>query len=113
MRKHCSCSVLENFFEPGVLCVLLEGPNYGYEIQKKLSGDCICNVNTSNLYRCLSKFQKLGYVTRMSEKSPEGPKRYRYTITEAGRKYLEIWIRSLEKQKESISTLITNYHKLT
>lgn len=112
MRTNCSQVVVENFFEPGILYLLLKKSSYGYEIQKSLKENCICDVNIGNLYRCLSRMQKLGYVTREMSKSAIGPKRYSYTITKEGKEYLSGWIESLKKQRTVISSLITNYQKI-
>ena len=112
MRTNCSQVVVENFFEPGILYLLLKKSSYGYEIQKALKESCICKVNIGNLYRCLSRMQKQGYVTRKSIKGTIGPKRYSYTITKEGKTYLATWIESLKKQKKVISSLINNYQKI-
>ena len=112
MRTNCSQVVVENFFEPGILYLLLKKSSYGYEIQKALKEDCICEVNIGNLYRCLSRMQKQGFVTRESIKGTIGPKRYSYTITKEGKTYLSSWIESLKKQKKVISSLINNYKKI-
>jgi len=112
MRTNCSHVVLENFFEPGILYLLMKKPSYGYEIQKALKAHCICEVNIGNLYRCLSRMQKQGYIMRESMKGTIGPKRNSYTITKEGKTYLATWIESLRKQKKVISSLINNYQKI-
>lgn len=112
MRTNCSQVVIENFFEPGILYLLMKKPSYGYEIQKALKKDCICEVNIGNLYRCLSRLQKQGYITREATKSEVGPKRYSYTVTKEGKIYLSSWIESLKKQRRVISSLINNYQKI-
>jgi len=112
MRNNCSQVVVENFFEPGVLYLLMKKPSYGYEIQKDLKKNCICEVNIGNLYRCLSRLKKQGYIDRMAMESKIGPKKYSYTITKEGKIYLSNWIKSLKKQKDVISLLIKNYQKI-
>lgn len=112
MRTNCSQVVIENFFEPGILYLLLKKPNYGYEIQKSLKENCICEVNIGNLYRSLSRMQKQGYIIRKDAKSKIGPKRYSYTITTKGKIYLATWIESLKKQNKVISLFIKNYQKI-
>lgn len=112
MRNNCSQVVVENFFEPGVLYLLLKKSSYGYEIQKSLKESCICEVNIGNLYRCLSRLQKKGYLSRKAGKSAIGPKRYSYTITDKGKIYLSNWIAALKKQNKVISLLIKNYQKI-
>lgn len=110
MRHNCLQVVIENIFEPGILYLLMKKPSYGYEIQKALKEQCICEVNIGNLYRCLSRMQKQGYITKESTKSEIGPKRMSYTITKTGKIYLKTWIEALTKQKKVISSLITNYN---
>ena len=112
MRNNCSQIVVENFFEPGILYLLLKKPSYGYELQKDLKKQCICEVNIGNLYRCLSRLNKQGYVRRTAVKSKIGPKKYSYTITDKGKIYLSSWIDGLKKQKDVISLLINNYKKI-
>jgi PadR family transcriptional regulator PadR len=109
---NCSQVIVENFFEPGILYLLLKKPSYGYEIQKELKNNCICDVNIGNLYRCLSRMQKQGYITKEKVKSTLGPSKIIYTITPAGKIYLKSWILALKKQKEVINLLITNYQKI-
>ena len=112
MRTNCSQVVVENFFEPGILYLLLKKPSYGYEIQKSLKANSICEVNTGNLYRCLARMLKQRYITRKAVRSDIGPNRYSYTITNEGRIYLAAWMEALKKQKKVISSLITNYQKI-
>jgi len=111
MKNICPQVVIQNFFEPCILYVLLEKSSYGYDIQKQLKDRCTCDVNTGNLYRCLSRMQKSKYIQRTGTKSEIGPKRYMYTITEVGKVYLNEWIASLKQQNKIISTLIKNYKK--
>lgn len=112
MKNNCQKVVLQNFFEPCILFVLLEKPNYGYDMQKQLREKCTCEVNIGNLYRCFSRMQKLGYIERTGAESKRGPKRYIYTITESGKDYLNGWVVSLKKQKKIISSFINNYKKI-
>lgn len=109
MRKYCSQAVLENFFEPCVLYLLLKKPGYGYELSKKLKESCHCQVNIGNLYRGLSRLVKSGNISKTMVKSEIGPMKAVYTITPAGKKYLAAWIDSLSVQQKAISKLITNY----
>lgn len=112
MRNNCSQIVIENFFEPGILYLLLKKPSYGYELQKNLKNQCICEVNIGNLYRCLSRLNRHGYITRIAIKSKIGPNKYNYMITDKGKVYLSSWIDGLKKQKDTINLLIKNYQKI-
>lgn len=112
MRANCSRVIVENFFEPCTLYLLLQKPSYGYELLKNLKEHCSCDVNIGNLYRSLARMQKQGYIKRESHKSTIGPKRYAYTITAQGKIYLSSWIDELEKQQKAMRNLITNYKKV-
>jgi len=112
MRNNCTYTVLENFFEPCALFLLLRKPSYGYEIQQKLTDECMCSANMGNLYRCLSRMSKQGYVMKEAQKSSIGPTKYIYTITDKGQAHLASWIRALETQEKSIRNLITHYHSI-
>ncbi len=112
MRTNCSQVVVENFFEPGILFLLMKKSSYGYEIQKNLKKDCICDVNIGNLYRCLSRLKKQKYIKSSVVKSKIGPKKYSYSITQKGKIYLAGWIEALKKQNDVIGLLIKNYQKI-
>ena len=111
MRKNCSKVVVENFFEPCILYLLMEKPSYGYELNQKLLDSCKCNVNIGNLYRCLSKLTKDGFVLKKKAKSAIGPDRVEYSITDAGLKLLKEWINELEEEMKTVNKLIINYKK--
>lgn len=112
MINNCLHVVVENFFEPGILYLLMKKPSYGYEIQKNLKKDCICDVNIGSLYRCLSRLKKQEYIKSSVVKSKIGPRKYSYSITQKGKIYLAGWIEALKKQNEVISSLIKNYQKI-
>ncbi len=111
MRKHCSKVIVENFFEPCILYLLVLKPSYGYELNQKLLDNCGCNVNIGNLYRCLSRLTKKGFITKKKSKSEVGPSRIEYAITDKGHELLKEWIEELQTQTHTINTLITNYKK--
>ena len=111
MRKHCSRVIIENFFEPCILYLLLKGPAYGYDLNKQLLESCQCDVNIGNLYRGLSRLTHDGFITKQRVLGTKGPDRVEYAITEEGKEYLHGWISELECQKDIINSLITNYKK--
>lgn len=110
MRKYCSPVVLENFFEPCVLYLLLRRASYGYELFHELKNTCRCSVNIGNLYRKLAVLSKKGYIIKSKVKGTAGPDKTVYTITPDGKMYLKQWIANLEEQTKIIQALITNYH---
>lgn len=111
MRKFCPQVVVENFFEPCVLFLLMKKPSYGYELNKMLKESCDCQVNIGNLYRGLNRLVKDKYISKKVSKSSIGPARTVYGITASGKKYLATWITGLKEQNKTISHLINNYQK--
>jgi PadR family transcriptional regulator PadR len=112
MRKYCSKVIVENFFEPCILFLLSVKPSYGYDLNQQLLENCGCNVNVGNLYRCLSRLTKGGYITKKKIPGTKGPDRVEYAITGEGHVHLKAWISELENETETINKLITNYKNI-
>ncbi len=112
MRKLCQPVIVENFFEPCLLYLLLKNPSYGYELNKDLKNNCECQVNIGNLYRGLDRLVKTGCVTKKKSDSDLGPAKIIYKITPKGKTHLATWIKNLEKQNQIIGKLVTNYKKI-
>ncbi|MBP9691230.1 PadR family transcriptional regulator [Candidatus Woesebacteria bacterium] len=108
MRKNCNRIVIENYYEPCILATLLNGPSYGYAIQKQIESQLMCQVNRSNVYRCLSELHAGNAVTKTKEASAEGPERVVYRITPGGKALLKTWVAELTTQKEIVNKLIIN-----
>lgn len=111
MRKSCSKVIIENFFEPCLLLLLLQKPSYGYEIKADLDQKCGCQANIGNLYRCLARLEKAGHVTKKSALGEKGPERIFYHITPSGKILLGEWMAELESEASKITRLITHYRK--
>jgi PadR family transcriptional regulator, regulatory protein PadR len=111
MRRSCPKVIIENFFEPCLLFLLLQKPSYGYEIKANLDQKCGCQANIGNLYRCLARLEKAGHVTKQNALGQKGPERIVYHITTAGRALLAEWMAELETEAGKLNKLITNYKK--
>ena len=109
MKKVCRKVVVENFFEPCVLSLLMIKPSHGYELKTDLDKKCACRADMGNLYRSLSKLQKNGFVLKKKEESQVGPAKQVYAITAKGKKLLAEWILELEDEVKVIKKLINNY----
>ncbi|MFO0703704.1 MAG: PadR family transcriptional regulator [Patescibacteria group bacterium] len=112
MRKFCSHVVVENFFEPCVLFLLMQKPSYGYELMKELTEKCTCSVNVANLYRGLARLENSKKVKKKKIKGDVGPAKVVYEITDDGKKLLAEWIEELEENNNTINKLIQNYNRL-
>jgi hypothetical protein len=66
-------------------------------------------MNPGTLYRTLRQMEKDGVVESSWETSRGGPARRMYTITDAGRSYLDFWARSLEQYQQTMDTFFRMY----
>lgn len=91
--------LLKGILEGTVLSVISEGETYGYEILTRLEKGGFDTLLEGTLYPVLTRLEKKGYITCRKEKSPYGPIRKYYSVTEDG-------IAALKSFK-------TNYAKIT
>ncbi|MFA5251923.1 MAG: PadR family transcriptional regulator [Phycisphaerae bacterium] len=78
---------------------------YGYEIQRKFRKSEGLLISEGTIYSILRRFKKQGFVTCYQAKSPDGPKRKYYHLTELGRQTLaqmnSYW-QAIRQQADSI-----------
>jgi PadR family transcriptional regulator PadR len=78
---------------------------YGYEIQRKFCKSEGLLMSEGTIYSILRRFKKQGLVTSYQAKSPDGPKRKYYRLTELGRQTLAqmngYW-QAIKQQADSI-----------
>ncbi|MBZ2196758.1 PadR family transcriptional regulator [Occultella gossypii] len=67
-----------------VLAMLREGPTYGFDIARRLTGDGILMASEGTLYPLLSRLRKSGLVETTWQESTSGPPRRYYALTGAG-----------------------------
>jgi DNA-binding PadR family transcriptional regulator len=65
------------------LKILKDFPTHGYNLYLMLSEEGLVN-NASELYKILRSFKKKGFIIGESLKSPQGPNRTIYSLTEKG-----------------------------
>src|SRR5918997_279625 len=87
-----------NWLVPVILLSLREWNSYGFEA-----------MNPGTLYRTLRQMEKEGVVESSWETSRGGPARRMYTITDAGRAYLDFWAKSLEQYQQTMDTFFRIY----
>src|SRR5215213_6994228 len=87
-----------NWLVPVILLSLREWNSYGFEA-----------MNPGTLYRTLRQMEKEGIVESSWETSRGGPARRMYTITDAGRSYLDFWAKSLEQYQQTMDNFFRLY----
>lgn len=81
--------LMKGILEGCVLAIIAQGETYGYDILNKLDGYGFGNIIEGTLYPILTRLKKKGLIEGKSVKSPYGPIRKNYVITEEGRDNLK------------------------
>ena len=85
--------LLKGVLEGCVLSIIKKGETYGYEILSCLEKEGFSNLMEGTLYSVLIRLEKKGYVVCRKAKSPLGPTRKYYSISEEG----EVWFKKIKK----------------
>ena len=86
MPDEISSDYIRGYIDPMILCVLLQGPSYGYEVSKRIrqiSGD-LYMVKETTLYSAFARLEKGGLVESFPQVAENGKRRTYYRITPAG-----------------------------
>lgn len=79
--------LLKGILEGCILSIISNGETYGYEILLTLNKYGFKDIYEGTLYPILTRMDKKSLISCRIGKSPLGPKRKYYTITETGEKY--------------------------
>jgi PadR family transcriptional regulator, regulatory protein PadR len=78
-----------------VLMILDHQPSYGYGLSQALDQQGLSQVPKGTIYPLLTKLEKNGLITNQMVKSPSGPPRKYYSITESGQRskkeFIQLW----------------------
>lgn len=80
--------MLKGILEGCLLAVIEKGETYGYEMIERLEEYGFQMISEGSIYPVLMRLQRDGFVETNMKKSPSGPKRKYYTITDKGREEL-------------------------
>ena len=94
-----------------VLLMLREWNSYGYELMERMAVFGLEAMNPGTLYRTLRQMEENGAVKSEWETSRGGPARRVYSITDAGKAYLDLWARSLEQYQRNMDTFFRLYQR--
>lgn len=81
--------LLKGILEGCVLAIISEGETYGYAISTILVDYGFDEIQDGTLYPVLTRLEKKKLVSVRIGKSPLGPKRKYFSVTEEGMEYLE------------------------
>ncbi|MBQ2276047.1 MAG: PadR family transcriptional regulator [Lachnospiraceae bacterium] len=81
--------LMKGILEGCVLAIIEKEETYGYQILSALEQGGFDSLSEGTLYPVLTRLDKNGYISCRRAKSPLGPIRKYYSITEEGRSYLQ------------------------
>lgn len=106
--------LLRGVLEGSVLAVISRGETYGYEIIAELERCGFDSLQEGTLYPVLTRLEKKGLIICRKAKSPYGPIRKYYSISNDGKDYFEEFKMNYEKitiaAKAAISGLTLENH---
>ena len=88
--------LLKGILEGCILSIISRGETYGYDILSVLEKHGFTDIQEGTLYPVLVRLEKKKDILCRIGKSPFGPKRKYYSITEDGVKHLEQFIASYQ-----------------
>ncbi len=98
--------LMKGILEGCVLSVIARGETYGYEILTALDSYGFEALGEGTLYPILTRLDKNKCISCRKEKSPLGPIRKYYSITDEGRERLEFFIENYKKVTESANAVL-------
>ena len=98
--------LLKGILEGCVLGIIARGETYGYEILSQLEQVGFADLGEGTLYPVLTRLDKNGYISCRKAKSPLGPIRKYYTITDTGQQRLEHFKENYVKIMESVNRVL-------
>ncbi|MDE5864530.1 MAG: PadR family transcriptional regulator [Lachnospiraceae bacterium] len=98
--------LIKGILEGCVLGIIVHGETYGYEILNMLSQYGFLELGEGTLYPVLTRLDKNGYISCRKAKSPLGPVRKYYSVTDKGVEYLEAFKESYCRITQSADAVL-------
>lgn len=100
--------LLKGILEGCVLAIISNGETYGYDILSVLERHGFTDIHEGTLYPVLVRLEKKNDIVCRIGKSPFGPKRKYYSITEEGKLDLKHFLSSYHKITNSVNNIISS-----
>ena len=98
-----------SWLQPFLLLALEQWQSHGYELIRRMSGFGFETLDRGSVYRTLRQLEKDGLVVSGWDTSKDGPARRLYTLTDAGRIYLNTWAASLRGYQAMLNHFFSLY----
>ncbi len=99
----------KNWLEPVILVSLRQWNSYGYEMLERSRQFGYEAMNPGTLYRTLRRMEENGHVKSEWETSKGGPARRKYYVTEAGERYLDLWVEGMKHYQQAVNAFFRLY----
>ncbi len=97
------------WLQPFLLLALEQWQSHGYELIRRMSAFGFEALDRGSVYRILRQLEKDGLVSSGWDTSKEGPARRLYSLTDAGRAYLNVWAASLRGYQSMLDQFFSLY----
>ena len=98
-----------SWLQPFLLLALEQWQSHGYELIRRMSGFGFEALDRGSVYRTLRQLEKDGLVVSGWDTSKDGPARRLYSLTDAGRVYLNTWAASLRSYQIMLNQFFSLY----
>ncbi len=102
--------LMKGILEGCVLSVIAKHETYGYEILVELEGYGFEELGEGTLYPILTRLDKNGCISCRKARSPMGPVRKYYSITEQGKERLEAFVESYRRITKTADSVLFGKH---
>lgn len=89
-----------------LLAMLKDWSGYGYELAQRLEEAGFGRYNTGSLYRMLRQMESLGLISSLWDTAAGGPARRMYSLTLAGKLFLDNWMSLLDFHRRTLDAFI-------
>ena len=97
------------WLQPFLLLALQQWQSHGYELIRRMSAFGFEALDRGSVYRTLRHLEKDGLVSSDWDTSKDGPARRLYSLTDAGRAYLNVWAASLKGYQSMLDQFFSLY----
>lgn len=108
-RRHDGAGQPRSWLQPFLLLALEQWQSHGYELIRRMSAFGFETLDRGSVYRTLRQLEKDGLVVSGWDTSKDGPARRLYSLTDAGRVYLNTWAASLRGYQMMLNNFFTLY----
>lgn len=109
-RRGCGCHIerQSRWFEPSILYFLWGKKKHGYELMSELPelGFVDGPVDPGAIYRTLRHLEEVGLVVSEWDTTGTGPAKRVYTLSELGKKHLQLWAESLRQRRSALDAFL-------